>query len=375
MIMAVDLFYFLVFPGLLFAGITGGFLSWFDRKVTARVQFRKGPPLFQPFYDFFKLLLVKETILPKHGSPLFFFWLLSFLFLVQQWQGYLFFCRLFNITTGFRGDLLVIFYLLTIPSFSYIIGALASGNPLAAVGGSREMKLILSYELTFLLVIAGVIMKCGQQFDLNSIIQTQQAASPFIGSVSGVLLFIVAIFCIQAKLALVPFDMPEAEAEITEGIFIEYSGAPYALIKLTKYIMLFVLPSLLAALLLGGFRLDGINILWSILKVLGIVLLLTLIRNTNPRIKIKQAVKFFLYMDESDRGDCNSVDSIWFTEKQRRWDLKVIASKNRSGSFTSGEPHAIIAILRSSIALHQGTIWNGLGSCLSAVSGMQMYCW
>ena len=58
--------------------------------------------------------------------------------------------------------------------------------------------------------------------------------------------------------------------------------------------MLFILPSLLVAILLGGFRLDGINILWSILKVLGIVLLLTLIRNTNPRIRIKQAVSFFL---------------------------------------------------------------------------------
>ena len=75
---------------------------------------------------------------------------------------------------------------------------------------------------------------------LYSIIQTQQAGSPFIGSISGVLLFIVGIFCIQAKLALVPFDMPEAEAEITEGIFIEYSGAAYALIKLTKYIMFFI---------------------------------------------------------------------------------------------------------------------------------------
>ena len=156
------------------------------------------------------------------------------------------------------------------------------------------MKLILSYELTFLLFIAGIIMKCGQQFDLNSIIQTQQAGSPFIASVSGVLLFIVGIFCVQAKLALVPFDMPEAETEITEGIFIEYSGASYALIKLTKYIMLFVLPSLLVALLLGGFRLDGINILWSILKVVGIVLILTLIRNTNPRIRIRQAVNFFM---------------------------------------------------------------------------------
>jgi NADH-quinone oxidoreductase subunit H len=201
---------------------------------------------------------------------------------------------LMNITTGFRGDLLVIFYLLTIPSFSYIIGALASGNPLAAVGGSREMKLIISYELTFLLLIAGIIMKCGQHFDLYTIIQTQQAGSPFIGSISGVLLFIVGIFCIQAKLALVPFDMPEAEAEITEGIFIEYSGAAYALIKLTKYIMFFILPAFLVALLMNGFRLEGIHILWAILKILAVVLIITLIRNTNPRIKIKQAISFFI---------------------------------------------------------------------------------
>jgi NADH-quinone oxidoreductase subunit H len=292
--MAADIFYFLVFPGLLFAGITGGLLSWFDRKISARVQFRKGPPVLQPFYDFFKLLLVKETILPKHGSPVAFLLAPVFSVFGATMAAVFILLPLFHITTGFRGDILVIFYLLTIPSFSYIFGSLASGNPLAAVGGSREMKLILSYELTFLLFIAGIIMKCGQQFDLYSIIQTQQAGTPFIGSVSGVLLFVVGIFCIQGKLALVPFDMPEAETEITEGIFIEYSGAAYALIKLTKYIMFFALPSLLVALLMSGFRLDGINILWSILKVLGIVLLITLIRNTNPRIKIRQAVKFFL---------------------------------------------------------------------------------
>jgi NADH-quinone oxidoreductase subunit H len=292
--MATDLFYFLVFPGLIFSAIAGASLSWFDRKVTARVQFRKGPPFLQPYYDFFKLLLVKETILPRHGSPVIFLLAPVFSVFGATMAAVFILLPLFNITEGFRGDLLVIFYLLTIPSFSYIIGSLASGNPLAAVGGSREMKLIMSYELTFLLLIAGVIMKGGQQFDLNSIIETQKAGTPFIGSISGILLFIVGIFCIQAKLALVPFDMPEAEAEITEGIFIEYSGSPYALIKLTKYLMLFALPALLTALLMGGFRLDGINILWSILKILGVVLLLTLIRNTNPRIKIRQAVSFFL---------------------------------------------------------------------------------
>jgi NADH-quinone oxidoreductase subunit H len=292
--MAVNLFYFLVFPGFLFAAVTGAFLSWFDRKITARVQFRKGPPLLQPFYDFFKLLLVKETILPKQGSPLIFLLAPVLSVFGATMAGVFILLPLFNIATGFKGDLLVIFYLLTIPSFSYIIGSLASGNPLAAVGGSREMKLIISYELTFLLLIAGIIMKCGQKFDLYSVIQIQQAGSPFIGSISGVLLFIVGIFCIQAKLGLVPFDIPEAETEINEGVFIEYSGSAYALIKLTKYIMLFILPSFLIALLLNGFRLNGINILWAVLKVLLVVLVLTLIRNTNPRIKIKQAIKFFI---------------------------------------------------------------------------------
>jgi NADH-quinone oxidoreductase subunit H len=290
--MAVNLFYFFIFPGLLFMAVVGGLLSWFDRKITARVQFRKGPPLLQPFYDFFKLLLVKETILPKHGSP--FVFLLAPLIAVfgATMAGVFILLPLFGINTGFRGDMLVIFYLLTLPSFSYILGSLASGNPLAAVGSSREMKLIISYELTFILIVAAVIMKSGQHFDLNTVIEIQKNGTPFIGSVSGVLLFIAAIFCIQAKLALVPFDMPEAETELASGIYIEYSGTPYAMIKLAKYIMLFILPAFTIAMLMNGMS-PGTGIVWAVLKIIGVVLLLTLIRNTNPRVKIKQASSFF----------------------------------------------------------------------------------
>jgi NADH-quinone oxidoreductase subunit H len=57
--------------------------------------------------------------------------------------------------------------------------------------------------------------------------------------------------------------------------------------------MLFILPALMVALFMGGFRFDGINILWSLLKILAVVLLITLIRNTNPRLKISQAIRFF----------------------------------------------------------------------------------
>ena len=291
--MGAYLFYFLVYPGFLFAAVVGAFLSWFDRKITARVQFRKGPPLFQPFYDFFKLLLVKETIVPAKGAPWLFLASPIFAVFGATMAGFFILMPLFGIHAGFQGDLIVIFYLLTIPSLTYVIGALASGNPLAAVGGSREMKLIMSYELTFLLVLAGIMIKADQSISLVEIIQVQQEGSPFIGSISGVLLFIAAIFCLQAKLAMVPFDMPEAETEISDGIFIEYSGTPYALIKLSKYMLLFILPAFVVAILMNGFRLEGIGILWAVLKVVAVVLLLTLIRNTNPRVKIKQAIRFF----------------------------------------------------------------------------------
>jgi len=292
--MAETLFYFLIYPGLLFAGVIGGLLSWFDRKITAQVQFRKGPPLLQPFYDFLKLLLVKETILPARGATMTFL-IAPVLGLFGATAAAAFILLpLFNINIGFEGDVMVIFYLLTIPSLTYILGALASGNPLASVGASREIKLIVSYELTFLLFFAAIILKADQAMRMSEIIEIQAQGTPFIGSISGVLLLIVGVFCIQAKLGMVPFDIAEAETEIGEGSFIEYSGTVYALVQLTKYIMLFILPALIVAFLMSGFHLEGIGILWAILKLLAVVLLLTLIRNTNPRLKVKQAMRFFL---------------------------------------------------------------------------------
>jgi NADH-quinone oxidoreductase subunit H len=287
-----NLAHILLFPGLLFLLVAGGFLSWFDRKITAWVQFRKGPPMLQPLYDFVKLMS-KETILPRNASRMTFLSAPIFAAAGAAIAGLLILLPAFGVSAGFKGDLIVIFYVLAIPSLTYIMGAMASGNPLASLGASREMKLVIGYELSFLLIIAAIILKSGFSLEIADIMAVQQAEGAFIGSISGVLLFIALLMCIQAKLGFVPFDAAEAETEIASGFLIEYSGPPLAFIKLSKYILILVLPVLAVVLLLGGFNLEGWGILWAVLKILLVVLLVTLVRNTNPRLTIKQAMRFF----------------------------------------------------------------------------------
>ena len=279
-------FSFIVFPGFLFSTALGLLFCWVDRKVTARVQFRVGPPLAQPLYDVLKLL-GKETILPAQGNP--------FLFILAPLVGFasavmastiIWLANLYS--SSFVGDLIVVVYLLAIPPLAVMIGGFASANPLAVTGASREMKLLLAYELPLLISLAVVILKGGMSIRLADLVQTHPMAS-----ISGVLCFVVSLLCIQAKLGYPPFDIAEAETELMEGPYLEYSGPPLALFKLTQAIMLLTLPVYLISVFLGGLHLRGLGILWAVLKYVGILVLIVLIKNTNPRLRIDQALRLF----------------------------------------------------------------------------------
>lgn len=285
------LFYFLFYGFLLTAAI-GLFASWIDRKVTARVQYRVGPPIIQPLIDIIKLL-GKETLIPAGVSKITFMLApvigLASVILVSA----LLWINNINPDKTFLGDLIVAIYLLTIPSISIIMGGFASGNPLASIGASREMKLVLGYELPFILAVFVPVIKSGFSIKLGEILNLQAQNGVILGSLSGALAMLIVIMCVQAKLALVPFDMPEAETEITGGPLIEYSGSGLALYRLMKNMLLFTLPFFIMILFMGGLRFDGIHLLYGILKYIGILALVTVIRNTNPRVRIDQAVKFF----------------------------------------------------------------------------------
>jgi NADH-quinone oxidoreductase subunit H len=287
----IYIFYFL-FYGFFLTAIIGLLASWIDRKVTARIQYRVGPPLLQPLIDIVKLL-GKETLIPAGSSKITFLMAPVIGFASVILVSTLLWINNINPAKSFLGDLIVVLYFLVIPSISIIMGGFASRNPLASLGASREMKLVLSYELPFTLVILVTVIKSGFTFKLGEILAFQAQNGALVRSWSGVLALIVAIICMQAKLALIPFDIPEAETEISGGVLIEYSGSGLAIYKLMKNMLLFTLPFFLIIVFIGGLRFDGIHLLYSVLKYIGLVALMTVIRNTNPRVRIDQAVKFF----------------------------------------------------------------------------------
>ena len=280
-----------VFPGMLFTAVLGLMAGWLDRKVSARFQFRVGPPLFQNFNDFFKLL-GKETILVKSGVP--------WLFVAAPLAGFAVMSLVATAvgTALFSGrsagaDLIVVMYLLMLYSALIVLGGSSPGNVYSSLGAGREVKLLLADELPFILACLVPIIRSGYQLKLTAILAHQSEHGMLVGSVSGALAFVVGLLAVQAKMALPPFHIPEAETEIVAGPFMEYGGPLLAFWKLNQFMMFVVFPFLLILLFWGGFPLAGLGVLWGVLKYLLILVLMIIIKNTNPRLRTDTAIAFF----------------------------------------------------------------------------------
>ena len=292
--------YILIFPGFLFCFLCGLLLCGIDRKLVAKMQKRVGPPILQPFYDFFKLC-GKETIVPAAASRTMFLAApligLAALVVLQL------FIPVFSFT-AFKGvaDVIVVLYLLLIPAVSIIMGGAASGSPYAGVGLSREMVTVISCELPLVLVLLAVGKAVGNEIGTGLCLSFSEIAA--YQAENGCLLFKASM--IPAALAMLliipgetgnhPFDAAEAETEICEGLLAEYSGAPLGVFKLSHAVKMLSLTSMFVALFLGGLG-TGIIVLDAlILFVLCVVLTaltISLVHAVTARLKIEQIFKYY----------------------------------------------------------------------------------
>ncbi|MBO8167700.1 MAG: NADH-quinone oxidoreductase subunit H [Thermoanaerobacteraceae bacterium] len=292
----------LVFPGGLFAIFFGLFLIGIDRKIAARLQRRIGPPIYQPFIDLVKLIR-KEMVVPDTAhvqafrlAPLLgFAGMMAAVLLIPitgVYQGF-----------GHSGDLLVLLYLLSLPAIALMIGGSASSSPFGAIGFSREMVMMMSYELPLLLVLVTVALKVGlatggiATFSLSEIVQFQLENGALLFDYTMLPALLAFLVFIPGNMGVVPFDIPEAETEIVEGPILEYSGAGLALFKLMTSLKMVVVLGLAITLFFPTPMGENflLNLLWFFLKCLVLMVIsITVVRTSTGRVRMDQAFKFYL---------------------------------------------------------------------------------
>lgn len=284
-----ELVQILVFPGFIFLFVYALFVEWVDRKAYALMQNRVGPPWYQPFADFIKLM-AKEYIVPERGNGFFFLILPTTMLAVVL-------TAVISIPIGnaaaiysFEGDILVVTFLLsTISMMTFLIGWF-SNSSFSVVGATRAISQMISYEVPMLLsvltpaVLAGSwkIAEIAAFFRANPALLLVQLVALGVGLIAA-----------QAKLERTPFDIPEAETEIVGGPLAELTGRGLAFVHLAMDIAMIILVALFANLFLGGFSASPvIGAIEFIVKSLALVFVLTLMRTVTARLRIEQLVLF-----------------------------------------------------------------------------------
>lgn len=257
---------------IIFAPILGGLTSGIDRKITARMQGRQGPPVLQPFYDVIKLLK-KETVVVNHVQI---FYLITFLVFVI-FTGCLFF-------GGF--DLLLVFFALTTANLFLILAATSSHSPYANMGANREMMQMLAYEPMVLLTAVGFYLATGT-FKVREIIANDSV--PAVVLLPGV--FIGFVFILTIKLRKHPFDLAtshHAHQEMVKGITTEFSGEMFAIVEISHWYENVFLMGVVGLFFLNSSW-------WTALLALAAIsvtyFVLILVDNTNARMKWKNMFK------------------------------------------------------------------------------------
>ena len=253
---------------IILAPIFGALLAGLDRKITARMQGRQGPPLLQPLYDVQKLLK-KQTKVINRVQMLY---LLTFLFFILV-TGVLFFA-------GY--DILFVLFTLTTANLFLVIAASSGHSPYAFMGAGRELVQMLVYEPMVLIAAIGLYVVTGS-FKVSEIVVHN--GLPAIIYLPGI--FLGFIFILTIKLRKHPFDLStshHAHQEMVKGLTTEFNGKMFAIVEITHWYESIFLMGMLALFFLN-------NKWWSVILAFVFVAVCyfieILVDNTNARLKWK----------------------------------------------------------------------------------------
>ena len=254
------------------APFAGALLEGLDRKVAARMQGRKGPSLFQPLYDIHKLFCKQSVVVNSVQD----FLVCGFLVFVV-FTGALFF---------WGGDILLVFFALTLAGIFFIMSACSANAPFSSMGAQRELMQMMAYEPMVLLTAIGFYIATGS-FSVRQIAQAPVSAICYLPG-----FFVGFLFILTIKFRKSPFDIStshHAHQEMVRGITTELSGNILALVTLSHWYE--------NVFLLGVVGLFIINSSWvsipaAILVCLAAFLFETLVDNVFPRVKWQEMLKW-----------------------------------------------------------------------------------
>ncbi|HTW40511.1 MAG TPA: NADH-quinone oxidoreductase subunit NuoH [Thermoplasmata archaeon] len=295
----------LIFAAILLAAsmINTIVLIWFERKMLGRFMDRRGAMhvgyagLLQNFADGLKLFR-KHTFQPKDADSLGFY-----SGPVAYMVTSLIIFGVLPISTGWNSGPLPLTLLLALALFSFaplfiFISAWSSNNKYSLLGGMRSAAQMIAYEVPLLLAVVAVVVVAGS-FDLNTIVYEQQNYWFWGPLFLALIVFVVGML---AEMERIPFDLPEAEAELVEGWNTEYGGMLFAFFMLADYVRALVGSFLVVLLFLGGWTMPGwvpagltsfplSGIFWFTVKTYAVFLVFVWVRASLPRVRTDQLLR------------------------------------------------------------------------------------